>query len=75
MAFWKQFIRNTSEHRSQVINYLKATGKRLGLLVNFGSYPKIQYERFVNQGKEPGEGIFCIVVCFTRPTKETGWFH
>ncbi len=37
------------EHRAQVINYLKSTGKQLGLLVNFGHYPKIEYERFVNQ--------------------------
>lgn len=30
-----------------IINYLKATGLRLGLLVNFGHYPKIENERFV----------------------------
>ena len=35
------------EHRSQVHNYLKATGYELGLLVNFGQYPKLQYERIV----------------------------
>ncbi len=34
-------------HRSQVHNYLKATGLRLGLLVNFGNYPKLEYERIV----------------------------
>ena len=37
------------EHRAQTINYLKATGKQLGLLVNFGHYPKLEHERFVNQ--------------------------
>ncbi|WP_269526086.1 GxxExxY protein [Coraliomargarita parva] len=39
----------TDEHRSQVINYLKSTNLKLGLLVNFGHHPKIQYERFVNE--------------------------
>ena len=37
----------TDEHRAQVINYLKATGKQLALLVNFGHYPKLEYERFL----------------------------
>jgi GxxExxY protein len=37
------------EHRAQIINYLKATDKPLGLLVNFGHHPKIEHERFVNQ--------------------------
>ncbi len=37
----------TDEHRAQVHNYLKATGYRLGLLINFGQYPKLQYERIV----------------------------
>jgi len=37
----------TDEHRAQVHNYLKATGLRLGLLVNFGHHPKLQYERIV----------------------------
>ena len=35
------------EHRAQAINYLKATRKRLALLVNFGHHPKLEYERIV----------------------------
>jgi GxxExxY protein len=37
----------TDEHRAQVQNYLRATGLKLGLLVNFGHYPKLEYERIV----------------------------
>ena len=37
----------TDEHRAQVHNYLKATGFKLGLLVNFGHFPKVAYERIV----------------------------
>ena len=35
------------EHRAQVYNYLKATGFKLGLLVNFGHNQQVQYERIV----------------------------
>jgi GxxExxY protein len=35
------------EHRAQVHNYLKATGLKLGLLVNFAHYPHLEYERIV----------------------------
>jgi len=34
-------------HRAQLINYLRLTGCRLGLLINFGSYPKVAIERFI----------------------------
>lgn len=35
------------EHEAQLINYLRATGKRVGYLVNFGSFPKLEWKRFV----------------------------
>jgi GxxExxY protein len=37
----------TDEHRAQLHNYLKATGLKLGLLVNFGHFPKLESERIV----------------------------
>ncbi len=37
-------------HRAQIINYIKATQMKLGLLVNFGE-TSLKYERFVNEGK------------------------
>lgn len=37
----------TDEHRAQVHNYLRGTGFKLGLLVNFSHCPKLAYERIV----------------------------
>ena len=39
-------------HRSQVLNYLNATGFELAILVNFGEFPKLKYERLANT-REP----------------------
>ena len=36
----------TSAHESQVVNYLKATGFKLGLLINFG-VSSLKYKRLV----------------------------
>jgi GxxExxY protein len=38
----------TGLHRAQLQNYLKATGHKLGLLVNFGHYPKLESERIAH---------------------------
>jgi len=35
------------EHRAQLLNYLNASGFKLGLLINFGHFPKLEYERIV----------------------------
>ena len=35
------------KHRAQVHNYLKATGYRLGLLVNFAGDTEVEWERIV----------------------------
>jgi len=43
----KAVDRLADEHRAQVLNYLNATGLRLGLLVNFGHFPKLEWERIV----------------------------
>ncbi len=36
-----------TEHKAQILNYLKATKMKLGLLVNFGNSPKVSIARFV----------------------------
>ena len=43
------------EHRAQLLNYLNATGCELGLLVNFGNYPGMEYERLVTKKQEPDD--------------------
>ncbi len=45
----KAVKRLNAEHQAQLINYLKACRLEVGLLVNFGSYPQLDYERIVNQ--------------------------
>jgi GxxExxY protein len=43
------------EHRAQVLNYLSATDCKLGLLVNFGHYPKLEYERLLTRSHESAD--------------------
>lgn len=42
----KTIERITSKERSQVLNYLKATGLKVGVILNF-SNPKLEWERLV----------------------------
>lgn len=35
------------EHEAQLLNYLKATGRHVGYLVNFGVFPKLDWRRRV----------------------------
>ena len=37
----------TTSHEAQILNYLNATRIKLGLLVNFWGYPKVDIKRFV----------------------------
>ena len=36
----------SSKHQSQVLNYLKATGYKLGIIINFGS-DKLEHKRII----------------------------
>ena len=37
----------TTEHQAQILNYLKASGSKLGLLINFGT-SSLEYKRLVH---------------------------
>ena len=54
MIFYKQIImelkaleRLTSREEAQILNYLKATGLRVGVLINFGSPGRLEWKRMV----------------------------
>ncbi|MBI5296747.1 MAG: GxxExxY protein [Chloroflexi bacterium] len=37
----------TLREEGQVLNYLKATGMQVGVLINFGSFPSLEWKRLV----------------------------
>lgn len=45
----KAVSRLTGEHRAQILNYIHASGIDVGLLINFGHFPKIEHERFLSR--------------------------
>ncbi len=46
LVFLKAAKALSPEHEVQIINYLKATGIKVGLLINFGK-PKLEWKRLV----------------------------
>lgn len=38
----------SGREEAQILNYLKATGLRVGLLINFGNPAKLEWKRFVH---------------------------
>jgi len=47
IAEFKCIPKLTKVEEAQVINYLKATGLKVGLLINFGSPGKLEWKRFI----------------------------
>ena len=44
----KALDRLSGNEEAQILNYLKTTGLKVGLLVNFGSHGKLEWQRFVS---------------------------
>jgi GxxExxY protein len=43
----------TLREEGQLLNYLKATGMKVGLLINFGHYPSLEWKRLVFTKESP----------------------
>ena len=43
----KALSRLSGTEEAQILNYLKATGLKVGILINFGSHGKLEWKRFV----------------------------
>lgn len=51
----------TDAHRAQTLNYLHATKFELGLLINFGQFPKLTHERLANNERNPSATIYEVI--------------
>jgi hypothetical protein len=56
----RQTRQMTPKKLAQVLNYLKASGCELGLLVNFGHYPQLQFERIAKSRPKPQSNSRCV---------------
>ncbi|HLF25144.1 MAG TPA: GxxExxY protein [Anaerolineae bacterium] len=43
----KALAQLSTQEEAQILNYLKATGCRVGLLINFGSRGKLEWRRYI----------------------------
>ncbi len=43
----KALDRLSGKEEAQLLNYLKATATKVGVLINFGSHPKLEWKRLV----------------------------
>ncbi len=48
---FKCIPRLTKVEEAQIINYLKATGIKVGLLINFGSQGRLEWKRYIRTDK------------------------
>ena len=44
----------TGREDAQLLNYLKATGIQVGVLINFGHYPGLEWKRLILTKEKPG---------------------
>jgi hypothetical protein len=49
----KAMDRLSLKEEGQLINYLKATGLKVGVLINFGHYPSLEWKRLVFTKETP----------------------
>ncbi|RPJ24478.1 MAG: GxxExxY protein [Chloroflexi bacterium] len=53
----KAMDRLTLKEEGQLINYLKATGMKVGVLINFGHYPSLEWKRLVYTKETPSHPV------------------
>ena len=47
----------TLREEGQLLNYLKATGMKVGVLINFGHFPNLEWKRLVFTKEPPSQSV------------------